>query len=344
MDYNKITLWNFINNKETPTNIYDYNFYIDAINIANDKDIYFKSPKEIKTNYQFVLFLLEKFYEDKKFINEVAQFYLNNINKKDYSYQELIFIMSDFIPIYDEEYNNKYEIEKNKIYQDKRKSIEDFLKEEQYDEEYGMGFFLLLFQEKSKIIVDYFANKFLEEIFYTMDNLTLEDIIHMNFSKKEDFIKHGIDNYIIEYVDLFDKDLANYLEDDPFIYIDIKMEIERIIENWNNYIDKKFSPKIALLKTKINEIIKKYKSTLSSKQIHKYINNNNIIPIDLPEDENYTINSTLININDCKCIKESLDLVERLFANNNQNKEEKKQNNNKVKILKFTLPTNNKKS
>lgn len=66
---------------------------MEVIKITADKKMYRLCSEEIKDNYEFVRFMVEKFKDDKKFIIEIPTNYLNKTNKEDIKYKELIFLM-----------------------------------------------------------------------------------------------------------------------------------------------------------------------------------------------------------------------------------------------------------
>ncbi len=337
MKYNRKELWNFINNKKIPQNINDYNFYIDAIKITDDKDLYYNCPQKIQNNYMFVLFLIEKFQENKEFINEVAQNYLSNTSKNDYTYQELIFIMSDLINEYEEKYYFQYRTVKDMIYKSKKSLIKEYLEETGYPKEYGLGFYIVLENEKSEVITNYFAIKYVKELFYNIANSNLEEIIHMTYKDRFDFVTHGIDNFIIEFISNFDGYLAYYINDNMFLIKDIHQYVKNIAKNWNKYIKENYSKKLEELKSSIQTIISKNNSSLSIEEIYEFIDNKSLLlPIKLSDnskDNNMILSDKKINLEDYKCLKEALNTAEDIFTCKEEKKKEKKQN--KTKILDF---------
>lgn len=337
MKYNKKVLWDFLNNKQIPQNITDYNFYIEAINITNDKELYYKCPKDIQNNYTFVLYLIDKFKDDTKFINIVAQNYLENTPKNNYTYQELIFIMSDLITDKENVYYYHYQAPKDCIYNSKKNIIEEFLDEEKYSEEFGLGFLVVLENEQSKIIADYFATKFIEKIFYEIVRYDLEEIIHMTYKDRFDFVTYGIDNFIIEFISVFDGYLAHYLKDNMYLTKDIRKYIKSLAQNWNKYVKINYGSKINELEIALQTIISKYSSKLTLEEIYNYIDKKSqLLPIKLSndyEEENILLSEKKINIEDYKCLKEALNIAENIFRIGEEKKQKEKRD--KTKILKF---------
>lgn len=338
MKYNKKILWDFINNKEIPQNIKDYNFYIEAINITNDESLYYKCPQEVQNNYIFAIYLIKKFKDNKKFINDVAQNYLKSTEETDYRYQELIFIMSDLINNPKDYYYYFYQIKKDMIYTSKRLSIEELLSKES-SEDYGLGFIIVLQNENSKVLIDYFATKYIEEIFYDIVRYDLEDIIHMTYKDRFDFVTYGIDNFIIEFIAVFDGYLAYYIKNNTNLIKDIHKYIKSLAKNWNKYIKINYGNKINELEEQIKDIMKKYNSSLTINEIYTYIDKKSLLlPIRLSnnlDDTEYILSNKKIKIEDLKCLKESLDAAEDIFMCKEENNEDNKKY--KGKILEFKL-------
>ena len=332
-------LWNFINNGKIPKHMFDYQFYLDAFDITGDKNIYNKCPVEVKTNYLFVLSLIEKFSDDKQFIDEVACNYLSVTDKSNYTYQELIFIMSDLMDVYGKNNHYNYQYERDIIYNSKKNMIRQLLKEEKLDEEYGLGFIIVLNNEQSEIIINYFATKFINGIFYNIVGYDLEEIIHMTYKDRFNFVTYGIDNFIIEFISHFDGYLAYYVKENMFLINDVYKYIKSITRNWNKYVRDNYSIKLEELELAIKSIISKYNSLLSVEEVYSYIDQKSLLlPVKLSVNDdgnNKVLSDRKTNISDYKCLKEALNIAENIFMCGEENKEKGKQS--KAKILEFKL-------
>ncbi|MEE3343598.1 MAG: hypothetical protein VZS44_05870 [Bacilli bacterium] len=340
MKYNKQILWNFINTKKAP-NIKDYNFYIDAIDISNNYELYYYCPIEVKNNYQFITYIIDKFKDNKTFINEVAQYYLNNTSINDYTYQELVFIMSDLIKNPTDKNSLTYQAKKEIIYISKIKSIIKKM-EENISEDNGLGFIFVLENEQSKIITNYIATKFVEDIFYNIAKYDLEEIIHMTYKDRFDFVTHGIDSFIIEFTAVFDGYLAYYLQNNKELIKDIHKHIKTIAKNWNKYIKKNYGNKIEELENSIQALLSNNNSPISIEEVYDYIDKKSLLlPIRLSNDynnDNSLLSNKKINIEDYKILKEALDIAEDIFMC----KEDKKKKDSKYKTKILNFKPNNK--
>ena len=99
--YNIETVYNYINGED----ITDFtleelesntNFMIDVINVSNDKNFYNFTEDNVKTDYRFVKFIINKFKEDENLITVVADTYIENQDNEQ-NYIELLIIMCNLI-------------------------------------------------------------------------------------------------------------------------------------------------------------------------------------------------------------------------------------------------------
>lgn len=217
----------------------DYMFMMDVINYTNDRHIYYSCSDEVKCNYEFVKFLINKFKNKKQFICYVVDKYLNNTPEDDINRFELLIIFCDILNSLGVDYKGlTYNIKKLSFYKDNICEISNLIKNGKLDNlESGLGFsYIISKYESSKVICDYFAYNYMTEIFYNNMVYRLEDLIHNCFSTKDELLNYGIYNFIINYIGCYDKVLANYLSANKKDLKKIELSILNIINNWNNYV------------------------------------------------------------------------------------------------------------
>ena len=332
-NYNKQEVWNYINGKKLKETTTNPNFYIEVLNITEDKTFYYKFPDNIKRNYKVTLKTIELFQEDQSFICEVANNYLLQTKKNNYTYQELIFIITPLINNHNLEEKYHFNKMKKDIYTSKLRLVREFL-EEHYDENFGLGFIIIELNEKSKVIIDFLATKLIEKIFYKTVYNDLEDIIHMNFQTKEELEAYGTNNFIIEFIQLFDEDLAHYASLNPKIYQSINKIINHIIKNWPIYLKENYSTNLKIFFKEVHNILNTYNSSLSFNEICSLVDKKNPnLPLKLSmQPSPKHLNLTLP---DYRAIKDVSTLAEELFINNNLNYQKLPEKDSKAKILKF---------
>jgi len=97
----------------------DYMFMMDVINYTNDRHIYYLCSDEVKCNYEFVKFLINKFKNKKQFICYVVDKYLNNTPEDDINRFELLIIFCDILNSLEVDYKGlTYNIKKLSFYKD----------------------------------------------------------------------------------------------------------------------------------------------------------------------------------------------------------------------------------
>ena len=121
--------------------------------------------------------------------------------------------------------------------------------------EIGLGF-KYIFDEysNSKIILSFMATKMIEEIL-NEDNFELE--LHLNFKSAEQIRKIGINKLLINYISNYDKMLSSYLTINISLLEDAKIELNKILNGWVDYENKKE-------KIKYNKMIEQVENYLSN--------------------------------------------------------------------------------
>lgn len=239
------TILNYINGYD----IKDYNigdleddfiFMEKVINYTNDKNIYNLCSDKVKTNYNFVKFIIKKFKNDLNFIFNVADYFLNN-NKDEVKEIELNIIMYNLSKNKIKGFN-KYKILTDSTYAAKRVELEmikqKYLNKEDIKET-QMGFWFIIEDYNfNKTILNFYAQKFIETIFKE-EISNLEEYLHKQFQKYEELEKMGINNYLINVINKYDSYLSYYISCNLFLLDEIKVRLNNIRIKWDFYNHKK---------------------------------------------------------------------------------------------------------
>lgn len=244
-------------------------FMIQVINTSNDFKMYNLCSNKLKNDYEFVKYLITKYQENTKFICKVADTYLlnseDNINKL-----ELTIIMNNIVE------NKEKQKYLEKLENEFRKELYEIqylkLKNKQIEKEIELGFALIESKYKtSKIIINHYADKFIQEILYILfdEGTNLEQKIHEQFYCPEEIKKIGIKNYILNLIIAYDKSLAARLSINPELMDKLKKQIENILNNWDKYETLNKNEKYNRLFQKINKYLEynKYNITLTKSEI-----------------------------------------------------------------------------
>lgn len=349
--YDVRILWKYINgyyieNVDELEN--NYKFMMDVIRITKDKNLYNLCSDEVKNNFEFVKFIIDLFKKDIDFVCKVADYYLDNADNDDICTNELIFIMCDVLKNYkDNDECLIYFVKRASIVNYDRMIADAIIDEEDninIKKRLGMGFIIFLESDycKSNIMLKYIAKIMLNEIFYELSNLSIEDIIHKRFSSVDKLNQYGIKNFIFSYVREYDYFLASYLTTNVDLISKIEKEINLVRNNWNIYLIRNMIRKNEIFMQEAFCYIEEYNTRYTYDDICSYIDSLNIIPIKLLEDcyEEWvqTIDLKNIRLNDYICIKKIFELAKELYLSpviDDSAKIDKNYVDNKNKILKF---------
>ena len=281
--YNIETVYNYINGED----ITDFtleelesntNFMIDVINVSNDKNFYNFTEDNVKTDYRFVKFIINKFKEDENLITVVSDTYIekdssinDEIDKLRHSATAALTERKDVIivasvsciyglgsPI---DYQNMTVSLRPGMMKDRDEVINHKSNRLQIElgklkmntevaDNLGMGFLIIYDSfNSSQIILDYYAKAIIEDIFEEYD-IVLEDSLHQRFNTFEKIEKIGIKKYILDFIAVYDEMLSSYLSSHIYLLEGISKQLDKIKNNWNKYIETKE-------RKKYNEIINK---------------------------------------------------------------------------------------
>lgn len=218
----------------------DKDFMIQVIKETNDKKIYNLCSENVKKDYEMVKFLTLNYNNDLDFITSIADKYLKEIGDS-LERIELALIMLDLTSKKDNEKAAKYKMIVDTIFFSKRLEVEICKAKENnddYSKEVGMGFWYMFdLYNSSDIVIKFFARKTIEAIFSEYD-INLERVLHSKFKKAEDINLQGINNYMINFIGMYDQMLASYVSTNIELLSDFSNEISNVIDNWKNYDEK----------------------------------------------------------------------------------------------------------
>ena len=234
-------------------------FMIQVIKETNDKNIYNLCTEKVKKDYEMVKFMVLTYNDDLNFITDIADKYLKETGDS-LERIELALIMLDLTLKKDNEKATKYKMIVDTIFFSKRLEIE-ICKAKQNDDDYsrevGMGFWYMFdLYNSSDIVIKYFAKKTIEAIFSEYD-INLEQLLHSKFKNAKDIDLQGINNYMINFLGMYDHMLSSYISTHIELLSDFSDKISDVINNWENYNEK--------------EDEKRYNGMIE--QVHNYMEN-----------------------------------------------------------------------
>lgn len=231
----------------------DKEFMMLVIQITNDKNFYNLCSQDVKKDYDFVKFMIDKFKTDLDFICEVADYFFKNV-EDELTRTELTIIMTSLTEKRNEKKYSGYKIVSDTIFTLKRVIIEAIKIRDGYtSNEVGMGFALIFDSfSSSKIVSDFYAKKFIEAIFEEND-IDLENMLHQQFNSVEQINEIGINNYMLNFIGHYDSMLSSYLSTNIELMREFSDKIREIEKNWDKYISINEQKKYNLIFDKVNE-------------------------------------------------------------------------------------------
>lgn len=119
----------------------------------------------------------------------------------------------------------------------------------------------------SKILTDFFATEFINDIFYQNDMAktdnkrevyNLEKLIHANTKNREDLSPERINNYIHDFIEPRDKALAHHIANNLNLVEELKKDLTYVYNKWDYYMERLEARRRVILDDEIENIIKSH--------------------------------------------------------------------------------------
>lgn len=214
----------------------DPDFMICAMNRSNDPKLYKLCSHDVKTNYNFIKYYINKFSNNLDAIDKAAKYFLEN-SQNEYINFELCILMKE-LTYQDDRLCWEYgiRVESISLIDDCTLSIiTDDIKDENSKSVFGLGFMHIQdVYNESEIITDYYARRMLYNLFEN-NRKSIERELHLEYGTFEDFKKSGINKFIIDYVLRYDINLASYIQLKPELISSLNNVIESMSYRWYVY-------------------------------------------------------------------------------------------------------------
>lgn len=251
----------------------DKDFMIQVIKETNDKNFYNLCSEKVKKDYEMVKFLVLNYNNDLDFITSIADEYLKEMGDS-LERIELALIMLDLTSTKGDEKAAKYKMIVDTIFFSKRLEVEICKYKENnddYSKEVGMGFWYMFdLYNSSDIVIKFFAKKTIEAIFSEYD-INLEQVLHSKFKKAEDIDLQGINNYMINFLGMYDQMLASYISTHIELLSDFFNKISNVIDNWKNYDEKAERKRYNDMIEQVHEYMENTDSVMTETDILYYV-------------------------------------------------------------------------
>lgn len=208
----------------------DYEFMIRVMEYTKDKNMYKLCSENVKNTYEVVVFMLDNFSSDIKFIMDVVSNYLENERDK-IKYLEILIRVCNLYKdddIYCLECKKQLE-EEYKAFNVNIGYIKDYsTSDNSYLIEKGFYFVLEMYKD-NKIITNYFASRFISDYF---NNFDMEREIHRVFKTYQELEAFGINKYLISLLNNYDTKLSDYVISNIYLLDEIRKKVDKIKDNW----------------------------------------------------------------------------------------------------------------
>ena len=203
-------------------------FMKEVIDYTNDCNIYNLCSDNLKKDYTFVKYLVNKFNNNYEFIDKISSYYLNN-GKNKMNKKELCILLENILP---KELSEKYyRINTIKFYVDRLK-IEMYNKKNPSTKDLvGMGF--INFNKEysnNKITFDYYVKSLIEEIMKDYNRFRVDlydELMKSNFTSEMD-----VASFIVDYISKNDIFLGMYINNNLHLIDDIIKDTNKLKNQW----------------------------------------------------------------------------------------------------------------
>ena len=284
--YSKRIIWDYINGEDMDGYDIvkledDINFMMMVICECNDKNMYNMCGDNLKKNFEFIKFLINKFHDDKDFIIMIGQEYMNQCDE--FETIELKIILCDYLKDNASDEFMKYRLSLDMFYIQQRLLCESYMEQLNnmfYKNVNSLGFDIILDEyNHSDIIKNFFAKNMLNEIF-NLGDLNFEKMLHLRFKNKKELCAMGINNFLIQYVYKHDEFLSGYVSVHIDLLLDLHKRIINFLERWDKYEMIKNREKMEILLEEVDKFINENLSLVGMEmELFKYI----LVKFDLEE-------------------------------------------------------------
>lgn len=301
-------------------------FMMDVIKYTKDKRMYDLCSDSVKTNYEFVKFMIGMFKKDVDFVSSLALTYLNNTKEEDITHKEILILVGELEGNSDELLTIKL---KKSIFNTLEMGTIDLELREcdpKLKQELGMVFLLIINDYGfSDVIKKYFAKEFIKKIFFK-ENMTLEEFIHKQVKTFEMIRTQGINTFLINYIERYDHYLSTYVSNHIDLLEDLRKEVIKIGNNWDRYMDNINRRRVNIINQEVYNYIDEHNVVIrdSVDQLIRYVirkynledifnKYDNVIDEDQINISINDIDEGKMNLMELKCLKYISDLVNELF-------------------------------
>lgn len=226
------------------------NQILEEMRRTKNKNLYYECSLELFCNFDFITEVINIFYYDFDFIDEVAESYVKYIPEEDINsnpeYIELCMLLGQYVPK-EHPYYDFYTNRLNGIYSVFLLHV--MMVKDRLDDVSELGFSILMEDHKGrKNILDYFAKRLMDELYHKNPCGDFEDLIHKHCESPDNIYAEGLEPFFIRNLYGVDESLSYYVFDHAYLLSDLIDELDLICENWYIYEDNLTSRCVEIIK------------------------------------------------------------------------------------------------
>lgn len=218
----------------------DYEFMLLVINYSNDINMYEFCSNNVKGNYNFVRFLMNKFNDNIDFICRIIDEFIE-YNRDKLERLEILILVTNILNKDNDNYiryksilEGMYLMDKLNIIAFKKQSNIDIVKEV-----IEYGFWIIIDDySNSELVMNYYAINFVYDLIDDYE-INIESDIHNKYKNYKELESYGINNYLLELIFKYDTNLYSYISTHIELLNDLKKEINKIKNRWTTYEERK---------------------------------------------------------------------------------------------------------
>ena len=204
-------------------------FMAEVLKYSRDKKMYQFCSEKVKSDYNFIMSVIDTFQDDKRFVEQIAR----NFILKNNSIESLALTIKVAEITNDLSYKVKARLCAESILTEIKVLIYNET-DPKVKRSLGMGYIYILDNYYyNDIIMKYFAEYFINQLFFEND---FEKELHKRHHNFEEIEKVGINNYLVNYIKEHDEELSARVGCYLDLLDDVKHEYNRIKNNWDLYL------------------------------------------------------------------------------------------------------------
>ena len=258
----------------------DADFMLAVLQFTKDKKMLKLCSAELKKDYFFIKGIINIFKDDFEFIIELANAW-SSYSKQTHKEGQLNHELIEFNIFMCNLLKGKHDAADYfgmlalSDYTSIIGNLTMGLKEENDPDGFGLGFIIVeaLFKD-SEITKAYCAKRMLYDLFYDNASDNFEEFIHAYAHNKSIITTQGESSYLVNLIQYFDVALSRYVLIYPELLNNVKKDLIKVLDNWDNYEQNLTSHKVLEFMNQIDKYFEEnilYQPWFTSTQLIEHI-------------------------------------------------------------------------